>query len=211
MLCRDQSWDARLAKDLFGSLWFVRHASSVRALILPDFKNETHELRFNSRKSGESIRGFEPHRSIAEDQETFKSEFQRWKAQYKAERDFRPLPEGAWNELTAQGGFFDQLNESVRKGGKTLVLFALPTNPLVIDTFKRRADYRKNSYSLLAWAQANKVVFVDAGIQDVTDPVTYFSDMRHLSGAGARRYSQWLGQTLAQKGVLQTPILPNKH
>jgi hypothetical protein len=207
MLCRGQSWDARLAKDLFGALWFVRHASSVRTLILPDFKHATHELRFNSRKSGESIRGFEPHRSIVEDQETFENEFQRWKAQYNPERDFRPLPESAWNELTAQGGFFDQLNDAVRKQGKTLVLFALPTNPLLIDTFKRRADYLKNSNLLLAWAQARRVVFVDAGIQDVTDREIYFSDMRHLSGEGARRYSHWLGHMLAQKGVLQTHLL----
>lgn len=204
VLCSDQSWDARLAQELFGSLWFVRHASSVRDLILPDFTASVHELRFNSRKSGESIRGFEPHRSIVDDWETFHGEFERWKAQYNAESDFRPLPENAWNKLTSKGDFFDQLNDTVKKQGKTLVLFALPTNPLLIDTFKRRADYNSNSNLLLTWARTRQVVFVDAGIQDVDDPEAYFSDMRHLSGEGARRYSQWLGRMLAKEGVLQS-------
>ncbi|WP_428852409.1 hypothetical protein [Imbroritus primus] len=198
-LCRDQSWDGRLGKEVFGALWTVRHAPSVRALILPSFRQTSHELRFNSRKSGESVRGFEPHRSIAQDKDSFESEFARWKAQYNPERDFGPLPEAAWIKLTASGEFFDQLNEVVRKQGRSLVLFALPTNPLVIDTFGRRDDYRRNSALLAAWAQQRGVIFLDAGIRDVPNPDNYFSDMRHLSGEGALHYSQWLGKALAAR------------
>lgn len=198
-LCRDQSWDARLAYELFDKFWFVKYASSVRSLMLPDFINASQQLRFNSRKSGDSVRGFEPHRSIAEDKDSFESEFARWKAQYNSELDFRPLPEGVWPKLTAQGEFFDQLNATVREQGRSMVLFALPTNPLVIDAFKRRADYKKNAALLATWAQNRGVIFLNAGIQDVTDPDHYFSDMRHLSGEGSQHYSKWLGQQLAER------------
>lgn len=203
-LCGNLTWDAQLAKRLFGGLWTVRYASSVRSLILPQFMQGQRQLKYNSRKDGEAIRGFEPHRSIAQDRDIFEDEFTRWKAQYKPDRDFLPLRQSEWPKLTASSGFFDQLHETVRSQGKTLVLFALPTNPLVIDTFKRRADYLRHSRLLQAWAEARGVVFVDAGIQDVADPDTYFSDMRHLSGEGARQYSQKLGQMLAQRGVLRT-------
>jgi len=210
-LCRDPSWDGRLGREIFGTLWTVKYAPSVRALILPNFRRTSHELRFNSRKSGESVRGFEPHRSIAQDKESFESEFARWKAQYNSEQDFRPLPDAAWAQLTASGEFFDQLNEIVRKQGRFMVLFSLPTNPLVIDTFKRRADYLNNSKLLQAWAEAKGVVFIDQGIQDVADPDTYFSDMRHLSSEGARQYSIKLGQMLAKKGVLRTHVANTKN
>ncbi len=198
-LCRDQSWDGRLGREIFGTLWTVKYAPSVRALILPNFRRTSYELRFNSRKSGESISGFEPHRSIAQDRDVFDSEFARWKAQYEPERDFAPLQAGAWEALTLPAGFFDRLNDTVRTDGRSLVLFALPTNPLVIDTFKRRADYKKNAALLAAWAQSRGVIFLDAGIQDVADPDRYFSDMRHLSGEGAQRYSKWLAEQLAER------------
>lgn len=209
-LCADGTWDGRLGRKMFAALWTVKHAPSVRTLILPEFKRDPNDsdeqvkykLRYNSRKQGDAIRGFEPHRSIAQDRDVFDSEFARWKAQYEPERDFVPLPTGAWDELTAQGGFFDRLNSTVRKDGRSLVLFALPTNPLVIDTFKRRADYKKNSALLAAWAQSRGVIFLDAGIQDVTDQDHYFSDMRHLSGEGAQHYSKWLGQQLAERLTL---------
>lgn len=209
-LCQDQSWDARLADELFDKFWFVRHASSVRSLMLPDFRSASQQLRFNSRKSGEPVRGFEPHRSIAEDKESFESEFARWKAQYNSELDFRPLPEGAWSKLTAQGEFFDQLNATVREQGRSMVLFALPTNPLLIDTFKRRADYLKNSNLLHVWAKKNGVVFIDMGMQDVAEPEIYFSDMRHLSGEGARQYSIRLGQEMVNNGVLRINAVNTK-
>ena len=209
-LCRDQSWDARLADDLFDKFWLVRHASSVRSLMLPDFRVASQQLRFNSRKSGEPVRGFEPHRSIAEDKESFESEFARWKAQYNSELDFRPLPEGAWPKLTAQSEFFDQLNATVREQGRSMVLFALPTNPLLIDTFKRRADYLKNSNLLRVWAKKNGVVFIDKGMQDVAEPEIFFSDMRHLSGEGARQYSIKLGQEMANKGILRINAVNTK-
>lgn len=91
-----------------------------------------------------------------------------------------------------------------------MVLFALPTNPLLIDTFKRRADYLKNSNLLHVWAKKNGVVFIDMGMQDVAEPEIYFSDMRHLSGEGARQYSIRLGQEMVNNGVLRINAVNTK-
>lgn len=204
-LCSTQSWDARLGKKIFGHFWIVKYASAVRAFVLPQFVQGHSPLKANSRKAGEAIRGFEPHRTIDQDRANFDDEFKHWKAQYVPEKDFVSLPRSIWPELTSPSGFFDQLNEVVRNQGKELVLFALPTNPLLIDTFNRRADYRRNSALLQEWARARKVIFVDTGIQDnVNRPDIYFSDMRHLSGEGAKIYSKMLGRMLVQRGVLRS-------
>jgi hypothetical protein len=202
-ICQNQTWDAKFGKSLMGWSWIVKYPSAIRSLLLPKFMQGTAQLRFNSRSAGAQESGFAPHRTIAQDQDTYEQEFARWKAQFEPTRDFRPLAPTAWPALTADEGFFDQLHRSVTKQGRRLVLFALPTNPVVIDTFNRREDYKKNSTLLAQWAAKRGVVFVDAGIQDVPDPGAYFSDMRHLSGIGARQYSQKLGEALALKGVLK--------
>lgn len=199
-MCNRRSWDARLGRDLFRPLWSVRYASAVRSVLLPDavFGNHGDRLRFNSRKAGPPHRGFQPHRSVADDAAIFDSEFAQWKAQWNPERDFQALPPELWPGLVADGGFFDQLLQSTSGAGRKLALFALPTNPLVIDTFRRREDYARNSALLAQWAGRRGVVFVDLGLQDRADADQYFSDMRHLSGIGARDYSRRLGTALAR-------------
>jgi hypothetical protein len=204
-LCRNQSWDAEFGKKLLGASWVVRYPSAVRSLLLPGFMKGTAPLRFNSRSAGDPVRGFAPHRTIAQDRDTYDQEFARWKAQFDPARDFLPLAPTAWPALTAPAGFFDQFHLSVTQQGRRLALFAVPTNPVVIDTFRRRADYLRNSALLREWAASRGVVFVDAGIQDVPDADAYFSDMRHLSGIGARQYSRQLGEALALNGVLKAP------
>jgi hypothetical protein len=197
-MCRTRSWDAQLGREAFGMLWTVRYAPAVRSLVLPDAIFRAQRLQFNSRKAEPPRRGFQAHRTIAEDQASFADEFASWKRQWQPERDFRPLPPQVWPGLVAQGGFFDQLQQALAGSGKRLALFALPTNPLVIDTFRRRADYTSNSALLAQWAAAHNVVYVDLGLQDRSDAATYFSDMRHLSGVGARDYSRRLGQAMAR-------------
>jgi len=196
-LCRDRSWDARLGRDLFDDLWTVRYASAVRSLVLPGHQ----VLAMNSRSLRAPERGFQAHRPIAQDPESYADEFARWKAQYKPARDFVPLPAGAWEQLVRQGGFFDELESVTRASGKRLALFALPTNPVVIDTFRRRDDYQANSRLLAQWAAAHRVPYVDLGIQDRADSDTFFSDMRHLSGPGATVYSRDLGAALVKAGL----------
>jgi hypothetical protein len=100
--------------------------------------------------------------------------------------------------MVAPGGYFDELNEIVTRSGRRLALFALPTNPAVIDTFGRRGDYARNTKLLAQWAQRNHVTYVDLGLQDRPDANDYFSDMRHLSGVGALDYSRKLGQALGR-------------
>jgi hypothetical protein len=202
-MCGARSWDARLGRQAFGALWTVRYAPAVRSLLLPDAVFRAQRLQFNSRKAEPPRRGFQAHRTIADDQAGFAEEFAGWKRQWQPERDFQPLPPQLWPGLVADGAFFDQLQQSVAASGRRLALFALPTNPLVIDTFQRRADYGRNSALLAAWAARHRVAYVDLGLQDRSDADTYFSDMRHLSGVGARDFSRRLGEALAraQRGL----------
>jgi hypothetical protein len=78
-------------------------------------------------------------------------------------------------------------------------LFALPTNPTLIDIFDRRGDYSRNSKLLSEWAESRAAIYLDLGIQDVTNSDIYFSDMRHLSGVGAKEFSKKLANKIAAK------------
>lgn len=205
-LCGTTTWDAKIGRSLFDGLWMARYSSTVHSLLMPDFMENTNSLQFNSRKEGISYRGFEPHRSISADPLEYNQEFERWKAQYIPERHFIPLPPQLWAELTAESGFFDQLKAIVDSTGRQVVLFALPTNPVVIDTFNRREDYYRNSRLLNDWATKRGVIFVDLGIQDVKEPEIFFSDMRHLSGEGAKNFSARLGAALAANVLFNTSI-----
>lgn len=195
--CQPRAWDSQLGRELFAPLWSVRYASAVRTMLIPQAFSVTPKLQFNSRKAGDPLRGFQAHRSIEQDEKEAMSEFGRWKAQFNPERDFKSLPPQAWEQMVAKGGFFDELNSIVSGSGRRLVLFALPTNPVVIDTFQRRSDYARNSSLLSQWAENKKVPFIDLGIQDRPDAALYFSDMRHLSGYGAADFSLRLGRAFA--------------
>lgn len=194
-------WETKLVSNLFSKLWSVNYSPAVRTLLLPDFMSTGSKdfLRFNSSKSGEPVNGFVPHHSISENEDKYESEFKRWKEQYDPEVDFARLPPQEWRELTSKSGFFDNLNKAVSQTGRKLVLFSLPTNPVVIDTFNRRDDYNRNSRLLRQWAEDRNVTFIDFGIQDVPNPKEYFSDMRHLSGKGATEFSKNLGDSLASE------------
>jgi hypothetical protein len=196
-LCQPRAWDSQLGRQLFAPLWTVRYASAVRTMLIPEAFSVTPRLHFNSRKDGEAFRGFQAHRSIGQDEKEAKAEFGRWKAQFNPTRDFKSLPPQAWKQMVAKGGVFDELNGIVSGSGRRLVLFALPTNPAVIDTFQRRSDYARNSSLLSQWSVNKKVPFIDLGIQDRPDAALYFSDMRHLSGYGAADFSLRLGRAFA--------------
>lgn len=211
-LCKSDSWDAALGNRLFSWLWTVRYASAIKTLLLPTALLPQMSLKFNSRKSGEPFHGFEPHYDIANDRENYAEEFRRWKSQYDEGRDFQPLASEIWISLTRNGGFFDRLLETIHDEGRELVLFAAPTNPVVIDTFVRRPDYARNSLLLSQWAIARGVSFIDLGIQDVESPDSYFSDMRHLSDEGARLFSQQLGKAMVHSLSRPTiALLPKSY
>lgn len=212
-LCQSRTWDSQLGRQMFAPLWSVRYASAVRTLLMPEAVSVTPKLQFNSRKAGDPVRGFQPHRSIAQDEKDAYAEFDRWKAQFNPERDFKPLPPHAWEQMVAAGGFFDEVNSTVTRSGRRLVLFALPTNPWVIDTFQRRDDYVRNSRLLTQWAANTGVVFIDLGIQDRPDAALFFSDMRHLSGQGAADFSFRLGRAFAPFMVngQRSAAIPSVH
>ena len=198
-LCKTHEWDGLLGRKIFNFLWTVKYASNLRTLILPNFMIDEKRIKFNSRKSSDSINGFQPHLKISDDIDTYEAEFQHWKSQYNPEIDFRPLDKDIYPRLIADHGFFDQINEELKKCRLTLVLYALPTNPTVIDTFNRRKDYLRNSKLMNQWAEKNKIIFIDLGIRDVDSPEDYFSDMRHLSGFGANVYSEEFAELLTSK------------
>lgn len=206
-LCGEsKDWEQKLSKEMFGWLWLARYSSAVHTLIMPSFMSMDNEnkLRFNSAKFGEPVNGFAPHSTIESSLENYSSEFARWKAQANPERDFVPLKPEIWTNMVKKNGFFDQLNSLVSANDKKLVLFALPTNPTLIDVYNRREDYFRNSKLLSEWATDRGIVFVDLGIQDVQDSNKYFSDMRHLSWLGAEKFSRALGEKLAERIDLET-------
>lgn len=186
----------RLKRSLSYPLWITRYSSAVRTYLLPDFMSDGQLIEFNSRKSGAIDLGFEPHQSIREESASYGDELKRWKEQYVPERDFVPLNPAIWNEMTDKDGFFDKMNRLVKSKNKKLILYALPTNPVVIDIFNRRSDYKNNAQLLYTWSKQNGVTFVDLGIHDQVDPELYFSDMRHLSKSGAIQFSQDLAKAL---------------
>lgn len=200
-LCNSRSWDAQLGRDLFNWLWIVRYAPAVRSAVLPKAFTPPVGLAFNSRSMGSPYRGFQPHHPIERDKADYAKELERWKAHYVPERDFRPMPAGAWQEFVHKDGFFDELHKVVTNSGRQLALFALPTNPEIIDIYQRRQDYAANSGMLAGWARKNSVPYVDLGLHDRVDATLFYSDMRHLSGMGASIYSHQLGLALANAGL----------
>lgn len=198
-ICGLEKWDAKLGKKIFNLIWLVKYSSSIRSLIMPNFVTDDPNLKFNSRIKNQPINGFQSHRSISEDMDIFQSEFDRWKSQYDPEKDFKPLDQNIWPNLLSRESFFDQLKEELDRRGVTLVLYALPTNPLLIDTFKRQEDYDRNSSLLQEWANQKNLIYIDLGRMDVDNPYDYFADMRHLSYLGADDYSQKIGEVLGQR------------
>ena len=200
-LCGNETWDARLGKSTFGFLWSVRYAPAVRTMLMPAFLYSEDKIPLNSASVGPQIRGYQAHSSIADNPAAYEGEFARWAAQYDPVTDFKPLDPDRWSDMTKSGGFFDQLEASITKSGRKLVLFALPTNPSLIDTFHRRDDYLRNSKLLTDWARKHGVRYIDLGIRDGVDRNSNYSDIRHLSGSGADAYSLELGMALAKTEV----------
>lgn len=203
-LCFDGNWEARLARAVSKPLWLTRYRPAVKELVWGRYFPSSRVIEINSSAIGDAYQGFEPHSPISATRQNFTEEFPRWRGQFDPQRDFRPLPPDAWPAMVASDGFFDRFANVIRRSGREPFFFALPTNPLVIDTFNRRSDYVRNSGLLSAWARSRGVVFVDLGIQDRDDADQYFSDVRHLSVAGAADYSFRLGVALRSAFDVET-------
>jgi hypothetical protein len=202
-VCRtESSFPSWASNALAQPFWLFRYRSSLKSLLLPGVSKT--RIPFNSAKMGEGFRGYEPHSPISARPEVFEDELARWKRQYDNEPNaFGPLPPEIWSGMTDYGGYFDRLADRIRVIGLEPIFFALPTNPLVIDFFRRREDYQKNSELLRQWARDRSVIFVDLGIQDRPDAEDYFSDVRHLSYLGANDFSRKLARSLAADSLFQ--------
>ncbi|MGH8609965.1 MAG: hypothetical protein ACREX9_21910, partial [Gammaproteobacteria bacterium] len=191
-----------LAKAVAQHFWLLRYRSAVKSLLVPGISDS--RLQFNSAKIGYGFRGFEPHATIAARPNEFEEEFARWRKQFEGRPEaFDPLPHKIWEQMVGNGGFFDKMVEGIRSVGAEPIFFALPTNPRVIDTFRRRADYSRNSALLARWSADRSVIFIDLGIQDRGDAAQYFSDVRHLSYVGAENFSRRLGRAIAAHPLLR--------
>ena len=175
--------------------WLIRYRSAIKSIILPGTNNQ---LSFNSAKSGDGFRGFEPHAPIANNPHEFEAEFSRWRKQFDGHPEaLSPMPPEVWKKMVAYGGYFDRMSDLIRSLGAEPIFFALPTNPIIIDYFQRRKDYLRHSALLHEWSINRGVIAIDLGILDREDANIYFSDMRHLSYIGAVDFSNRLAGAIA--------------
>ena len=179
-------------------LWLIRYRSVVKSLILPGGYGRV--LPFNSAKRGDGFRGYVGYRPIEENPSEFETQFVRWRHQFDgyAEavmlgRCLRKLG-SVWGNTEDMPIVWQIVFETL---GWSRSFFALPTNPLAIDTFGRRGDYVRNSKLLSKWVAGRSVIFVDLGLLDRSDAYQYFSDMRHLSYIGAKDFSRRLAVAIA--------------
>jgi hypothetical protein len=146
-----------------------------------------------------SLRGYEPHISIAANQDNFNSDKEnKSKEKQEEPENFQPLDEKLWQETLAEGKYFDNYANFFLANNVLPVFFALPTNPWLIDFKERRINYRQNSKALQNWADQNGLVFIDGGILDNFSATEDFADFRHLSARGADKFSDILAKKLLE-------------
>lgn len=205
-LCEPLTFASRI-EDWAGSISaVVRYRAALKHVLLNRSGQQKGHLSRNSASIGPAVRGFQPHQAIADRMK----EYEREKGVFLAEQTdnplkFQPLKRGAWDAMTASGGYFDHWKATADSMGVQLVLFALPTNPFMIDARRRRDDYTRNSALLSAWAKANGAIFIDLGINDKVPMETHYSDHRHLSAKGAEVFSAALAKRLVVSLAGQKP------
>lgn len=199
-LCEPPTFASRIEDRAGGISAVVRYRAALKHLLLSRSGTGKGHLSRNSAATGPAVRGFQPHQPIAARRAEYEREknasFAEWSKNPAA---FQPLAPGAWDRMVAPGGYFDHWKATAGRMGVQLVLFALPTNPHLIDARHRRGDYARNSVLLRAWAEANGAVFIDLGVNDRVPMDTHYSDHRHLSGTGAAAFSAALGKALAPR------------
>lgn len=116
----------------------------------------------------------------------------------KGDPAYRTPPPTEWDGVLSPTGFFAVTAKWFTDRNVVLVLTPAPTNPMLIDLKQRRSTYELHRKRLRAFAQAHPgAVYVDMPIRDDLDKDTDYTDHRHLSGAGAARYSADLAAAMA--------------
>ncbi|MGB3298799.1 MAG: hypothetical protein WBA76_11060 [Phormidesmis sp.] len=198
-LCNTQKWPAPLVEAFENISGIVRYRQALRTLMLG--QNSDDFVGIASNGLTQYPDGFYAHKPIRDNQKESDIDHQNFLNKSKESPEmFLPMPAIFWPKLLAPQGFFDQWTGYFKEYDILPIFFALPTNPVMIDAQNRRADYLRNSQLMKDWAaKRSSVLFVDLGIRDSYDPTGDFADYRHLSEAGARKFSHELGMALAQK------------
>ncbi len=150
-----------------------------------------------------SIRGFEPHASIATNFDSFKREIEDKLAEKASTpQSYSGLNDTYWAKSLEQGMYFDEYANFFLENNILPVFFALPTNPWLIDIKDRRQNYLRNSESLKKWSADRGLVFIDIGILDHFEKNEDFADFRHLSFKGANKFSELLSKEAAASFTL---------
>ena len=127
---------------------------------------------------------------------------QRWQSQISKEPFWsEPLDESSWIAALSEGGSYDRTADTFRTWGVVPVFYALPTNPIMVDTVRREDVRQRNSDRMRNWAQAKGVGFIDQGVPRELDPVRDFEDHRHTSADGAARTTKQLAEALVKSGI----------
>ncbi len=202
-LCNSQKWPAPLVNALENVSNIVRYRQGLRSLLLGSGNSDLIPIASNGLTQYPD--GFYAHKPIKDNQKEAEIDYQNFlKKKVEEPQEFGPIAADFWPTLLAPDGFFDQWAGYFERNHILPVFFALPTNPVMIDERNRRADYLRNSQLMRDWAAERTAsitgpTFVDLGIKDDYDPTADFADYRHLSEAGARKFSRELGEAIAQQ------------
>jgi len=195
--CVKSLWTDRVV-DVVEELSVVRYRKALRNILLP--YAGAGFIGMQSTGLEHTSDGYQPHLSIDEAYDNYKSSWDRLLIDKANHPDrFTALPIGNYPHFLQNGSFFDRWRRFGEERDIEIVFYALPTNPMLIDEYDRRADYTRHSMLISEWAANNDVVFIDLGIKDDYERNRDFSDHRHLSQYGAPKFSRELGQALVRR------------
>jgi len=197
-LCNTLAWPTPLVAAIEKVSATIRYRQALRTLLL-GYSRDSDIIHVASNGIEQFANGFFAHASIqAQPEEANIDQFLAEKKE--SPQKFKPLPQEDWPALLANNGFYNQVASYFHARKVLPVFFALPTNPLMIDTMNRRPDYERNSQLFQAWAiaQSQPTIFIDQGIQDDYNGLLDYSDYRHLSQSGALKFSRELGEQLSR-------------
>lgn len=192
----DEWLDALLERAL--PVW--RYRSALKSFVIGDWG---YSIPHQSNALATRADGYQPHLSIRDDFDNHMQALQsRVDEKSRNPQAFAPLDQGIVEATGSADGLLDRWKRLADIHDKDLVLFALPTNPWLIDFTNSREVYAQRSSRIADWAAANDVTYLDLGIQDQLTEEIHYSDIRHLSGEGAELFSEALGEVYArQKGA----------
>ena len=183
------NWAERLTR----ALPLVRYRSAIRAYLFREYPDPISE--------DITPRGFHPHSPDADHVVKFWADQERMREE-EAHR-YAPLPPSYWESAVAEGGFLDEFVQLGETRGWHVVFFHLPTNPNFFEAFEKTETVEQNLRLIQQWQERTGGVFIDLGIKYEYDRQADFADFRHLSAAGAKKYSAELAGAFSSDADLR--------